>query len=116
MNVVSQNENSFSVGSGGHMVTKLFMKGKATADKSKKLFNLMKLTLTEANLVSQSKVIEMLNMICSSLESLIQGSDQTYAHMRLKSRKYASSYIKEKMNGISSLEFVKSLLEAVKKF
>jgi len=113
MNVVSENENSVAVGSGDHMVTKLFMKGKATADKSEELFNLMKLTLTESNLDSQSKVIEMLKMSRSGLESSIQGSGHTYANMRLKSRYDASSYIEEKMSGISSLESVKSLLEAV---
>ena len=100
MNVVFENKNSFAVGSGDHTVTKLFMKGKATADKSEDLFSLMKLTLTEANLDSRSKVIEMLKMTRSRIESSIQGSGHTYANMRLKSRYDASSYIEEKMSGI----------------
>merc|ERR1719343_1483909 len=45
---------------GNHFITKLFLKGKATSDKTDELLDIMKLILTDAKLDSQSKVIEML--------------------------------------------------------
>lgn len=93
------------------MVTKLVIQGKATSDRTDELFSLFRSMLTDANLDSQSKVIEMLKEGKAGLESSIQGSGHSYALQRMRARYTAAGYIDEKMGGISYMETVKSLLE-----
>ena len=58
---------------GNHLQTKLMIRGKATSDKTDKLFSLMKLILTEANLDSKTRIVEMLKEEKSRAESRIRG-------------------------------------------
>jgi Zn-dependent M16 (insulinase) family peptidase len=58
---------------GNHLQTKLIIKGKATSNKTKELFSLMKLIMTDAHLDSQSRVIAMLKEQKSRTESGIRG-------------------------------------------
>mmetsp|Transcript_15469 Transcript_15469/g.23722 ORF Transcript_15469/g.23722 Transcript_15469/m.23722 type:complete len:1104 (+) Transcript_15469:54-3365(+) len=92
------------------MVTKLVIKGKATTDRIDELFSLYLSILTDANLDSQNKVIEMLKESKAGIESSIQGSGHSYALQRMRARYTAAGYIDEKMGGISHLESVKQLL------
>lgn len=96
---------------GKHMVTKLFIRGKATSDKVDKLFELMMLVLTDANLDSPKKVIEMLKETKSRIESSVQGSGHSYANTRMKSRYLASGVIEEMLGGVTYLDQVKQLLK-----
>jgi len=98
------------VSDGSHMITKIFIKGKATADKTDELFSIFNLVLTDAKLDSQSKVIEMLKESRTRIESSIQSSGHSYANTRLAARYNTESYISEKMGGISYLATVKELL------
>lgn len=59
--------------SGGHMQTKLVVKGKATSEKTGTLFDLMRLVLTDAKFDSQSKVIEILKERKARMESQVSG-------------------------------------------
>lgn len=59
--------------SGNYLQTKLIVRGKATSDKTDKLFSLMKLVLTEARLDSKARAIEMLKEAKSRAESGIRG-------------------------------------------
>mmetsp|Transcript_1976 Transcript_1976/g.2768 ORF Transcript_1976/g.2768 Transcript_1976/m.2768 type:complete len:1084 (-) Transcript_1976:233-3484(-) len=93
------------------MVTKLVIKGKATSDRIDELFSLYISMLTDANLDSQSKVIEMLKESKAGIESSIQGSGHSYALQRMRARYTAAGYIDEKMGGISYLDSVKQLLD-----
>jgi Zn-dependent M16 (insulinase) family peptidase len=95
---------------GKKMQTKLFLRGKATPEKVDELFSIMKLMLTDARLDSKAKVIEMLKESKARMESSIQGSGHSYANIRLKARYYPSSYISEKLQGITYLSSVKELL------
>jgi len=95
---------------GNHLQTKLIIRGKATSDKTDKLFSLMKLILTEANLDSKSRIVEMLKEQRSRLESTIRGSGHATANMRMKARYRVGGYIDEMMSGISQLETTKALL------
>lgn len=62
-----------SVLNGHYLQTKLIIKGKATSDKTDELFSLMQLVLTEANLDSQKRIVEMLKEEKSRAESRIRG-------------------------------------------
>jgi len=96
---------------GNHLQTKLIVKGKATSDKTEKLFSLMQLILTEARFDSQARIIEMLKEAKSGAQSRIQGSGHATANMRMKARYRVGSYIDEMMGGISQLDTIKELLQ-----
>jgi hypothetical protein len=100
-----------AVSDGTKMVTKLVIKGKATSDKTDKLFDLYRLILTDAKLDSQKKVIEMLRESRSRLEAGIQGSGHQFANTRMNARYSVAGYLNEKMGGITYLNTVKQLLK-----
>lgn len=95
---------------GTHMITKILFKGKATAEKTGELFQIMQLLLKDAKLDSQRKVIEMLKESKAALEARIQGSGHSFANTRIKSRYRFSSYIDEMMSGITYLETINTLI------
>ena len=98
-----------AVSDGSHLMTKLFIRGKATRDRTEDLFSIYKLILTEANLDSQTKVLEILRESKAKLEAGIQGSGHQFSQSRMKARYSPSSYIAEKMSGISYLDTLKEL-------
>jgi len=100
-----------TVTSGEHFVSKLLISGKSTSDKTDELFSIFNLILKEANLDSQSKIIEMLREAKTGKESSIQGSGHATANSRIGSRYSVIGYLNEKMSGISSLDTVKALLD-----
>jgi Zn-dependent M16 (insulinase) family peptidase len=102
-------ENNIVV-NGNNMLTKLQITGKATAEKTGELLSIFKLILTEANLDSKKKVIEMLKETKTRLESSIQGAGHSYANTRMKARYSASAFLDEKMGGITYLNSVSALL------
>lgn len=109
--VNKEGEAENTVRDGSNMITKLFVRGKATADRTEELFSIFQLILTEANLDSQSKVVEMLKESKARTESAIQGSGHQYAQTRMKARYSPGSYIGEKMGGISYLDTINALLK-----
>jgi len=96
---------------GNNMITKLTIGGKATSDKTEELFSIFKLVLTDANLDSKKKVIEMLKETKSRIESSIQGSGHSYANNRIKARYSVGGYLDEKMGGITYLDNINALLK-----
>jgi Zn-dependent M16 (insulinase) family peptidase len=78
---------------GTKMITKLLVRGKATSANMDELFNIFKIVLTDANLDSKSKVIEMLKETKSRIESNIQGSGHSYANTRMRARYNVPGYI-----------------------
>jgi len=94
-----------------HMISKIFITGKATSDKVAELFSIFNLILTDANLDSKKKVIEMLKETKSGLQSSIQNSGHSYSNTRMKARYSISSYLSEKIGGITSLEIIDALLK-----
>ena len=93
------------------MVSKIFFRGKSTSDKSAELLSLFRLILTDANLDSRARIIEMLKETRSRLESSIQSSGHSYASKRISARYNPLSYIDEMLGGVSYLASVKELLE-----
>ena len=102
---------SGSVHEGNNMLTKLTIGGKATSDKTDELFSIFKLILTEANLDSKKKVVEMLKETKSRLESSIQGTGHSYANNRIKARYSVGGFLDEKMGGITYLDTINSILK-----
>jgi len=96
---------------GTHLQTKLTIRGKATSDKTDKLFSLMELILTEAKIDSKARIVEMLKEQRSRLESSIRGSGHAAANMRMKARYRVGGYVDEMMSGITQLEATKELLK-----
>lgn len=102
-----------SVIDGSHMLTKLFIRGKATADKTDELLSLYKLILTETRLDSKSKVQEMLKETRARIESSVQGSGHSFANVRMHARYSVGGYLEEKMSGLSYLNFIKDMQSKV---
>ena len=99
-----------AVADGSKLTSHIFIKGKATADNSDKLFELFNLILTDSKLDSKTKIIEMLKESRSKLESSIQGSGHSYANARLRSRYSVNGFLDEQVGGITYLDTVKELL------
>jgi len=100
-----------TINESGNLLTKLTIKGKATSDKTDELFSIFKLILTEANLDSKKKVIEMLKETKTRLEASIQGSGHSFSNTRMKARYSVSGFISEKMGGLTYLNSVTSMLK-----
>ena len=96
---------------GTNLLTKLIITGKATSTKTDELFSIFKLILTEANLDSKKKVIEMLKETKTRIESSIQSSGHSYANTRMKARYTVSGFLNEKMGGISYLKTINNLIK-----
>jgi len=109
--VKGDDEDEDDASDGTKMITKLVVRGKATKDKTKELFDIFNLIITDAKFDAQSKVIEMLKESKSQLEAGIQGSGHSFANTRLKARYSVPGYIDEKTGGISAVATIKSLLE-----
>jgi len=109
--VVPDGQEDGIIGDGSKFQSKLYVKGKATADNADKLLEIFDLVLTESNLNSQAKIIEMLKETRSKVESSIQGSGHSYANSRLMARYSVNGFINEQTGGITYLESVKKYLE-----
>ena len=96
---------------GEHMQTKLVVQGKATSDKVDELLSIFRLILTDANIDSQSKVIELLKESRSRMESRILGAGHSMASTRMRARYRVAGYLDEIQGGISYLDTLKELLE-----
>jgi len=112
--VQKEGEPENTVTEGDTIITRIYLRGKATSDRSEDLFSLYKLILTESNFDNQDKVLEILKESKTRLESGIQGSGHQYAQSRIKARYSAGNYIAEKMGGISYLDTLKELEELAK--
>merc|ERR1711862_167702 len=108
---VSSEGNDGVIEDGGRFISKLFLKGKATSDRTEELLSIMKLILTDAKLDSQSKVLEMLKETKSRLESGVQSSGHQFSNYRMKSRYTPIGRLEERIGGISYLETVKKFIK-----
>lgn len=109
--VHEEGSNEENANSGNHLITKLMIKGKATSDNADELFSIFNLILTDANLDSQTRVVEMLKETRSGLESRVQGSGHTIANSRMQARYRVGGFVNEIMGGLAYLDTVKVLLK-----
>lgn len=101
--------------SGENMLTKMIIRGKATSEKIDKLFDIFRMVLTDANLDSKAKVIELLREKRSRIESSVQGAGHSMASSRLKAKFRVGGYVDEIMGGLSYLDTVKDLIETAER-
>ncbi|CAM9175968.1 unnamed protein product, partial [Ascophyllum nodosum] len=87
-----------------------FLRGKAVADKAPNMFSIMYDVITDANLDSQQRVVEMLKESKARLQSAIQGSGHSFANTRLEARYTVNGYINELSGGVSYIATVEELL------
>lgn len=109
--VRSDNTEDGAVLEGSNLLTKLIITGKSTSTKTDELFSIFKMILTDANLDSKKKVVEMLKETKTRIESSIQGSGHSYSNTRMKARYSVPGFLNEKMGGISYLDTINALLK-----
>lgn len=90
---------------------RLVVKGKATRERVPDMFELVHSILADAQLDSQSKVVELLRESKSRLEASFISSGHTYAGLRLASRNTLVGYVSEATQGLTYYETVQHLLE-----
>merc|ERR1719221_675941 len=93
------------------VVHMLALRGKATSEKAEQLFDLVGAVLTDANLDSKPKVVEILKESKSNLESRFVTSGNSFAGLRLSSRTSLLGYIAEATGGVTYYGTVKEMLE-----
>jgi len=96
---------------GTNWVTKLLISGKSLASKTDKLSDIIHTILTESKLDNQKKAYELLKSSCTSQESSIASSGNSYARTRLHGRYNVAGAISRKMSSVTSYEDCKVLLK-----
>ncbi|CAN0493283.1 unnamed protein product, partial [Ectocarpus sp. 12 AP-2014] len=89
----------------------LFLRGKAVADKVPDMLSIMFDVMTDANLDSQQRVVEMLKESKARLASSIQGSGHSFANTRLEARYTVDGYVGELQGGVTYVNTVKDMLD-----
>ncbi|CAM9341622.1 unnamed protein product, partial [Choristocarpus tenellus] len=92
------------------LVSYLFVRGKAVTEKVPQLMSIVFDVLTDANLDSQQRVVEMLKETKARLQASISGSGHSYANTRVEGRYTLDGYIKELQGGVSYVGTVRDLL------
>jgi Zn-dependent M16 (insulinase) family peptidase len=93
------------------MQTKLVIQGKATSEKINELLSIFKLVLTDANLDSPKKLLEVLKESKARLESRIQGAGHSIVNTRMKARYRVGAFIDEITEGLTYLDTLRSLIK-----
>uniref|UniRef100_A0A6U5MC85 Peptidase M16C associated domain-containing protein n=1 Tax=Calcidiscus leptoporus TaxID=127549 RepID=A0A6U5MC85_9EUKA len=93
------------------VVHMLAVRAKGTSEKAEQLFDLVGAVLTDANLDSKAKVVEILKESKANLESRFVSSGNAFASLRLSSRTSLLGYISEQTGGVSYYATVKAMLE-----
>ncbi|CAM9808892.1 unnamed protein product, partial [Discosporangium mesarthrocarpum] len=89
----------------------LFIRGKAVTAKVPQMMSIMFDVLTDANLDSQQRVVEMLKESKARLQASLSGSGHSFANTRVEARYTLDSYIGELQGGVSYVTTVRDLLE-----
>ena len=109
--VKEEGVSSDMVSDGSKMVSKIFIKGKATAENAGEMFDIMRLVLTESNLDSQDRIVEMLKEAKSRSEASVKGSGHSLVNTRIKARLSTGGALEEMIGGFTYLETLKGLLD-----
>jgi len=100
----------FVASSESYMSSKLFLRGKVTAGKVTKLFDIYNELLNNANLDNQDKAVSLLKETIAELRSDVQGSGHHYARLRIGARYSVNGFIAEQMNGVSNIQILSEIL------
>jgi len=99
-----------AVGDPFDAVCMLQLRAKGTVAKLPEMFELVDAILTDAQLDSKAKVVEMLRESKARLESSFISSGNSYAGLRLASRSTLVGYLSEITSGVTYYESVKEML------
>jgi len=91
---------------------RLAVRAKGTVEKAEDMFSLVHAVLTDAQLDSQDKVVQLLTETKSRLESAFVSSGNSFAGSRLRARESALGVISEMAGGVTYYETVKEMLKA----
>lgn len=94
-------------------VAKIFVQGKATADKSGDLAELMRDILTTTVLDDRERFKQLVLETKAGLEAGIVSSGNRFAGMRLAAQQTTAGYVNELMNGYSYLQYTRKLVDRV---
>ena len=100
-----------TIATGDDLVYRLFLRGKATAEKAEDLFDIAKDVLLTSRLDNQKRVVEMLKESKARISSSLVSSGHSYASTRLSAPHTLAGRIAEQTGGVAYFEFVKELLD-----
>ena len=111
---VGEEENtSMTILNDDYLVTKLFLRGKATVSNMEHLYSILITMLTKTDFDNQEKVYEMIKETCTIMSSQIQSSGQIFANTRIRSRSSVVGYLDEILTGVTHLEWSRDLLSQI---
>mmetsp|Transcript_3635 Transcript_3635/g.10465 ORF Transcript_3635/g.10465 Transcript_3635/m.10465 type:complete len:1063 (+) Transcript_3635:286-3474(+) len=90
-------------------VALLMLRGKAMADKSADLMEIMRDCLLTARLDDKERFMQMVLESRSEMEAGLLGSGHQYVDSRLAAQRTVSGWVSEQLHGYSNLEFVRKL-------
>uniref|UniRef100_A0A061S1H5 Presequence protease 2 n=1 Tax=Tetraselmis sp. GSL018 TaxID=582737 RepID=A0A061S1H5_9CHLO len=94
-------------------VAMLMLRGKAMADKSADLLEVMRDCLLTARLDDRARFKQMVLETRSSLEAGLVGSGHSFAASRLDAQRSIAGWVSEQMGGYSYLEYIRKLVARV---
>ncbi len=109
--VYNNDEDKELVNTSDNMRSYLFIRGKCTVENTTKMLSLFKEIIQNNVLVTQEKVIQIIERKISNYRSSIASSGHSYAYMRMNARYDVQDYIYERLNGISQFNTLLSLLD-----
>ncbi|XP_057534490.1 presequence protease 1, chloroplastic/mitochondrial [Amaranthus tricolor] len=92
---------------------RLIVRGKAMAERSEDLFNLMNCVLQEVQFTDQQRFKQFVSQSKARMENRLRGSGHGIAAARMDAKLNAAGWMSEQMGGISYLEFLRALEEKV---
>ena len=110
---VYEDESSF-VTKGTKMQSHLFLRGKCTSENTETMLALFKEILEKNLMVTQEKVLQIMERKISSFKTNIASRGHSYSAMRMNARYDVQSYIDERLYGVSQMTFLQSVLTEAK--
>ena len=99
----------------GESVAKLFLRGKATVEKSSELLNILKDVLLTAKFDNQERLKQIVLEEKSGVESGLVPSGHIYVNQRLRAQFGETGWAKDQMSGIGYLFALRDLAKAIDK-
>ncbi len=103
--------NNQVVATPDNFIDYMFVRGKAVSDKAPELFSIMHSVMTDANLDSQQRAVELLKQKKAFLEMSMVGSGHSYVATRLAARLTHGGLVAERTSGITYLKTLENILE-----
>ena len=110
---VYEDELSY-VKEGTKMRSYLFLRGKCTTENTVTMLTLFKEIIQKNLMVTQEKVVQLLERKISSFKSSIASRGHSFSVMRMNARYDVQSYMDERLYGVSQMNFLQSILNEAK--